>query len=100
MYEAMEQYLDSKAEPEPPEDVDFEPYSPEWMFETGNNFVEFGILPFAGAWEDQPADWIDALHKWLALRRYLSRDDKKGESDPFRELAAESGEDWTGMMND
>ena len=78
----MERYLSDEDEPEKPDDIDFTPYTMEYMFETGNMFLQHGVLPSGGGWNDEDAAWTDALGKWLALRRYLKHQrDGSGDKD-------------------
>lgn len=63
---------------------DFGPYSTQFMFETGARYINHGLLPFPGAWVDQPQSWVDALHVWLAWREYTRED--KADDDAFEKM--------------
>lgn len=61
----------------------FGAYSLDYMNQTGQNFIHHGILPDEGGWNDQDAEWCDALMNWLGYWEYLDwevkPDDERGK---------------------
>lgn len=74
--------------------------------QTCANFEAHGILPFPGAWVEQPQSWVDALYQWRAWLRYVQRQESADEprkgKDIFDEFTGEGDSfgDWRGMIGE
>ncbi len=73
------------------------------MMQTGSLFLEHGIMPFGGAWVDQPESWVNAYYNWLSwLNR--KRKEYKGEDsangDAFEKILGVSDGDEAGNWQD
>ncbi|MBK8035296.1 MAG: hypothetical protein IPK17_38490 [Chloroflexi bacterium] len=58
------------APPPIPADFGFH-HDEDYVFDRGNLFVHYRILPKAGGWDDQDSAWTDDLKLWLTLRARL-----------------------------
>ena len=86
----------------------FAPYTRAYMHVTGMLFVERGILPRAGGWEDQDARWWDALTVWLRYYQRARREAdaarpslpaRTGGDDAVEALFIGGGRDWREVID-
>ena len=85
----------------------FAPYTRAYMHVTGMLFVERGLLPRAGGWEDQDARWWDALTVWLRYYQRARREANAARPSPAvragddaaEALFAGGGRDWREVIN-
>lgn len=70
-------------EDEPPELTDFGYHNDEnYLWETATMFVnsDYKVMPQAGGWDDQFADWRDDITTWSALYRRIRWEKRQQDS--------------------
>ena len=111
----MERHVTDDAEPDELEDFGFH-HDVEDVFEVCNALLAFRVLPAAGGWFDQPAEWVDDIKTFFAVRnrKLWERDEERGEnytSRPNRNsrsgdeiiqdlLDGQTASDWQGLFKD
>jgi hypothetical protein len=100
----MAEYVSDADEPEYVEDFGFF-HSAAYVFETAQIATELRILPQAGGWDDQSAEWCDDFFTWLKLKHYAESEkqprERKDPPDDLKDLyAPDAADEWSNYTRD